>query len=41
MKKFMKIHDTYNASSLEELLGVLIDSELTTHDNITRLYLKD
>ena len=37
-KKSLKIHDSIiMSSSSEELLGVLIDSELIFHDHITRL----
>ena len=33
----VKIHDSIIMSRSSELLGVLIDSELTFHDHITRL----
>ena len=37
-KRSLKIHDSVmTSSSSEELLGVLIDSELTFHDHITEL----
>ena len=37
-RRSLKIHDSIiTSSSSEELLGVLIDSELTFHDHITRL----
>ena len=37
-RKTLKIHDSIiTSSSSEELLGVLIDSELTFHHHITRL----
>ena len=37
-RRFLKIHDSIiTSSSSEELLGILIDSELTFHDHITRL----
>ena len=37
-RRTLKIHDSIiTSSSSEELLGVLIDSELTFHDHITRL----
>ena len=37
-RRSLKIHDSViTSSSSEELLGLLIDSELTFHDHITRL----
>ena len=37
-RRTLKIHDSIiTSSSSEELLGILIDSELTFHDHITRL----
>ena len=40
-RRSLKIHDSVmTSSSSEELLGVLIDSELTFHDHIIRLFSK-